>query len=95
MARRAEKTVNQEKGEVINYEQTLVFQAHKDYLIFLCLFCGGEEILKIFDRCFAVNTRKVCGGKERREVEEGSILFNSRKSNINQSSLLMPVFIMF
>lgn len=38
LARRAEKTVNQGKGEVINYEETSVFQAYKDYLFFLCLY---------------------------------------------------------
>lgn len=47
----------------------LRYSKHIKTIYFSCVyifsFCGGEEILKIFDRCFAINTRKVCRGKRK------------------------------
>ena len=50
------------------YIKTIYFSC-----VYIFFFCRGEEILKIFDRCFAINTRKVLGvgGEGGR-----SILFN-------------------
>jgi hypothetical protein len=56
--------------------------------VYIFSFCGGEEILKIFDRYFAINTRK--GGEEGGRWNQFFLI--SRKSNINQSHLLMPAF---